>query len=271
MIASSALYVILGMIIISIGPKFKRAEMKVGRVILSVILFSIITILAAVAAFLIGFTGTAILHSIGGALIIVAVFLYVRPSISARIVGSIFGFAAISLLLASRATIPAHYTEGLTEAFGSLFFGGTLAYAALLIACTSALLYAFLAGGKHEQMVFLLLGIATTIYGIAIIVGNLDPLVTLPWGTIFDTASTGLAAICVGFIISLIVFTISGFLILATSGISFAVHGGEILPTGPARAPAVRPAPARFCRNCGGPIEKGDKFCSKCGSKISAE
>jgi hypothetical protein len=279
LIVAGTLYVVIGMIVMSLGPRFKREEMGWGRVILSIILYSIILILFAASLFVIDLTSTAILYTIGGVLIIVAALVYIPRSISARVVASIFGLVAISILLASIATLPGNlrFYYDLYQGYGSLIFASTLGSAAFLIACVSALLYAFLAKGGYQRIVFLVLGVTATIFGIGIIVNSLDPLVTLPWRSYFEYAPATLSAIMVLLILALVISTISGFLILATAGISFAVHGRELASAGPARAtaraPAARPEPARehtsFCKNCGAPIDKGDKFCGRCGLKIS--
>ncbi len=275
MVAVGVLSALMGMVIMSLGSKFRQAEMKVGRIILSVVLFSINVILAAAASFVIGITGSGVLLTISGVLIVVAVIIYIFPSSSARIVGSMFGFAAVFIMLAGGAAVPADVWRvvGLSGAFGSLLAMGTLYSVAFLIACVSALLYAILAEGKYERVAFLVLGIAATVYSIAIIINGLGPLTALPWEQMFRLDPT-LSAFSAALIFALIVTSISGFLILATSGMSFAVYGREIFPTGPSRPPAARPgpvpAPRRFCRNCGNPIQRGEKFCGKCGSKVSA-
>lgn len=273
MIVVGLLYAVLGMVVISIGPRFKRRDIKVGSIILSAILYSIILVLFAAVLFVLHvYTSNAILYLIGAALIIVAVFVYLPRSVAARIVGSIFGLAGVAILLAGMQAFPTS-AEGLSPAFGMVFYASTLASVAFMIAGVSALLYSILADGGYERISFLVLGVATTIFSIAIIVDSLDSLTTISWGTLFSYSTAALSAVMILLIIALIVSTVAGFLILATSGVSFAVYGSELSYAGHPRAPAARPAPApetvRFCKNCGASIEKGDKYCGKCGLSIS--
>lgn len=245
-----------------------------GRVILYVIFYSISIILSAAAGFLLGITGSSILYTISGILIILAIFIYTRSTTSARTIGSIFGLVAAFLMLAGGAVLSTDILGalGFFAAVGSLLTMGTLYSLAALVACVSALLYAFLAGGRNERVVFLILGIAALIYGIAVIINGLGPLITLDWASFFSSDLTGLA-IGAGLIIDLVFISISGFIILATSGISLAVYGRDIFPSFPAALPDFRPAPVsattRFCGNCGSPIKRGDKFCGKCRAELA--
>jgi len=281
LIVVGAIALIQGIIVLLLGLSFRRKEIKSGRMLLYIILESISLLMLGVLLLLARTTTPGILLIVGSILFIIAACIYLPRSVSARLAGSITAIVAVSLFIATAWTPLPYYvgmrtTAGYSATFNTVMFTEILQMIAALIACVGALLYAYLAGKKSEPVVSIILGAAAVLFGVGTIVPSLGGLTAIPWDRLsyLPAESISLVGLSIG---ALIIFTIAGFLILASSGLGFAVYGRRLAaliaiqtPVQPRPvSPPVSPrAPGRVCANCNAPLVEGRKFCGKCGVRV---
>lgn len=251
---------ITGIFLILAGKKVGKGNISNSNILRPIIMFSIYLLAIGIIGIILwshtSFLNNAILYIISAVLMISGSVIYVRNSTASKVTGAIIGIVAIALLFNGGDILPYFLTFVSTTT--SLASG--IISSAFIVTAVAAMMYPFLKNSRFVTISFLIVMIGFTLYGIGIVIP------TLSWLNLSsDLFSNSLFSIM---IMGTITMTVSGFLILASSGIGIALFLRRFITFNVVQM--SQDTQFYVCPRCGGNTEmRYDKqFCARCSTYL---
>lgn len=267
-----------GIFVVRAGKKIGKGALPRNSIYLPILMFAIFLLIAGISGLIIAgssyyaktLTTGSILSIISAVLLIAAPVIYMRGTQASRIVGSIVSIASIALLMAAGRTF-LNSVFDLRNLYFADLIGGELTYTAFIVCAAAALMYAFI-NKKYVEIVYVVAVIGFILYGSSITIQTLDVLSSPVW-----SLPAPILALMAVLLAGIIILSISGFMILASSGIGLAVFLRKVFPSinelksssASSQTTSVVESDVVYCQKCGTKVDNDAEFCKKCGNKLN--